>query len=129
MAYNVLIVDDSSVVRKSLIKTFGMTDLPIGNFYQAENGQVGLDLLRLHWIDIILLDINMPIMNGMEFMDNLVKDEHYSATPVVVFSTEGSKERIDELTKHGVRAYLRKPASPESLVETITSILGVTDHE
>lgn len=129
MAYNILIVDDSSVVRKVLIKAFGMTDIPVDNFYQAENGQVGLDLLKQNWVDIIFLDINMPVMNGMEFIAKLNSDEALKNTPVIVVSTEGSLERQDELLKFGVKAYLRKPVSPEKLVETITSVLGETKYE
>lgn len=128
MGYNVLIVDDSSIVRKVLIKTFGMTDIIVNNFFQAENGLVGLELLKANWIDIIFLDINMPVMNGMEFMRNLVADENLKNTPVVVVSTEGSKERKSELLESGVKAYLRKPVSPESLVETIKTILGAANN-
>ena len=128
MAYNVLIVDDSSIVRKVLIKTFGMTEIPIGNFFQAENGKVALDILRDNWIDVIFLDINMPVMNGMEFMKNLVEDESLKTTPVIVVSTEGSKERKEQLMESGVKAYLRKPTTPEDLVGTITSVLGESKH-
>mgnify|MGYP001451800920 CR=1 FL=1 len=124
MGYNVLIIDDSAIVRKVLMKTFGMTDIKINNFLQAENGQVGLDLLKSNWVDVIFLDINMPVMNGMEFMKNISSDPTHKEVPVVVVSTEGSKERQDELLSYGVKAYLRKPVTPEGLVETISHILG-----
>lgn len=129
MAYNVLIVDDSSVVRKVLIKTFGMTQIPINNFYQAENGKVGMDLLEQNWIDIIFLDINMPVMNGMEFMQNLKENHTHKDTPVIVVSTEGSKERKDELMQLGIKAYLRKPVTPEGLVEAINNTLGEAKND
>lgn len=129
MAYNVLIVDDSSIVRKVLMKTFSMTDIPVNNFYQAENGKVGLDMLKDNWIDVIFLDINMPVMNGMEFMKHVTGDDTLKNTPVIVVSTEGSSERQEELKNAGVKAYLRKPVTPESLVETINKILGATKHE
>lgn len=128
MAYNILIVDDSSIIRKVLIKTFGMTEIPVENFYQAENGKVGLDLLKEHWIDVVFLDINMPVMNGIEFMEHLRKDEKLKDTPVIVVSTEGSKERKDLFINSGVKAYLRKPVTPEDLVETIVSVLGSENH-
>ncbi len=129
MAYNILIVDDSSIVRKVLIKTFGMTDIKVNNFYQAENGKVGLDLLHSNWVDLVFLDINMPVMNGMEFMKNLRNDPTYKETPVIVVSTEGSQERRDELLSAGIKAYLRKPVTPKSLVEAITQILGESKNE
>lgn len=124
MSYSVLIVDDSIVVRKVLTKTFGMTDIPISNIFQAENGQVGLDILKSNSVDIIFLDINMPVMNGMQFMEELTNIPDLKSTPVIVVSTEGSKDRKEELLNYGVKAYLRKPVTPEDLVNTINSVLG-----
>ena len=124
MGYNVLIVDDSAIVRKVLMKTFGMTEIAVNNFYQAENGQVGLDVLRANWVDVIFLDINMPVMNGMEFIQRLRADPSVSETPVIVVSTEGSKERKEELERLGIKAYLRKPVTAETLVATVTDVFG-----
>lgn len=129
MAYNVLLVDDSSIIRKALRKTFSLTDLPVGNFYEAENGKVALDILSNNWIDIIFLDINMPVMNGMEFMREKVKLPSLEPIPVIVVSTEGSQERIDELKKEGVAQYLRKPVTPETLIEAINATLGEVKNE
>jgi two-component system chemotaxis response regulator CheY len=124
MAYNVLIVDDSAIVRKVLIKTFGLSGIEVNNFIQAGNGKEGLDALKANWVDVIFLDINMPVMNGMEFMKKLREDQAYKDTPVVVVSTEGSQERIEELQKAGIKSFLRKPVTPEHLVETIQTVLG-----
>ncbi len=124
MAFNVLIVDDSSIVRKVLLKCFGMTSIPVNSFHEAENGKVALETLAKHWIDIIFLDINMPVMDGVEFVERMRADERWKDTPVVVVSTEGSKERRELLLHNGVKAYLRKPVTPEVLVETIETILG-----
>ncbi len=129
MAYNVLIVDDSAIVRKVLIKTFGMTEVQVNDFYQAANGQEGLELLRANWVDLVFLDINMPVMNGMDFMKQLNADPDLARTPVVVVSTEGSQARIDELKAAGIKAFLRKPVTPEQLVEIISSVLGKEHHE
>lgn len=124
MAYNVLIVDDSSVVRKVLIKTFGLTKVKVNSFLEAANGREGLEFLRSNWVDVIFLDINMPVMNGMEFMQQLKAEPAMRDTPVIVVSTEGSKERIDELQRLGIHAFLRKPVTPEALAETINQVLG-----
>jgi two-component system chemotaxis response regulator CheY len=128
MAYNILVVDDSSLVRKVLRKTLSMTSVDVASFHEAENGKVGLEILKSNWVDLIFLDINMPVMNGIEFMQALHQDQVLKTIPVVVVSTEGSKERKEELEKLGIRAYLRKPATPEGLVETIESILGGEGH-
>jgi two-component system chemotaxis response regulator CheY len=129
MAYNVLIVDDSSVIRKTLIKAFGLTDIAVNHFYEAGNGKEGLEVLAQHWIDVIFLDINMPVMNGMEFMHCLRDNQAYKDTPIIVVSTEGSEERRSQLMQAGVKAYLRKPVTPEDLVQTILTVLGAEGEQ
>lgn len=129
MGYNVLIVDDSAIVRKVLIKAFGMTTIDVNSFHQAENGKVGLELLKETWIDLVFLDINMPVMTGLEFLKIVRSEPALSKTPVIIVSTEGSKERIEELGQLGISAYLRKPVTPENLVETVTQVLGRLNHE
>lgn len=124
MAYNILLVDDSAIVRKVLIKTFGMTDIAVNKFIQVENGRQGLDALQKEWVDLIFLDINMPEMNGIEFMRAMRANPEFANTPVIIVSTEGSKARKDELEELGIKAYLRKPVTPEVLVETVGRVIG-----
>lgn len=124
MAYNVLLIDDSNIVRKVLMKTFGMTGIPVGQFLEAENGKVALELLKQNWVDLVFLDINMPVMNGIDFMRAFTQEQDFKDIPVIVVSTEGSKERREELDNAGVKAYLRKPVAPEVLVETINAIMS-----
>lgn len=129
MAYNILLVDDSSIVRKVFLKALNLTDLAVNHVYEAENGKEGLKILEQQWIDVIFLDINMPVMNGVEFMVELRKNEAHRATPVIVVSTEGARERKAQLADLDVCAYLRKPVTPELLTETITQVLGTTSNE
>ena len=124
MSYNILIVDDSSIVRKVLIKTLGIAGVPVGDIYEAENGLVALEILESNWVDLIFLDINMPVMNGMEFMEHLRKSSDFDETPIIVVSTEGSKERKEELFDKNIKAYLRKPITPEELANKVNEILG-----
>lgn len=124
MAYNILLIDDSALVRKVLIKTFQMTEIKVNSFLEAANGKEGLEVLKTNWVDLIFLDINMPVMNGMEFMKNLRATPALANTPVIVVSTEGSKERIEELEKEGIKAFLRKPTTPEDLIKTIVNVMG-----
>lgn len=123
MAYNLLIVDDSAIVRKALKKSLSIANLDIGNIYEAMHGQDALEILKNNWIDLIFLDINMPVMNGMEFMHEMRSDELLKAIPVVIISTEGSQIRAEELKALGVSAQLHKPVRPETLNETIIGIL------
>lgn len=124
MSYNILIVDDSSIVRKQVKRTIGMAQIDIGSIWEAENGADALKILGDEWVDLVLLDINMPVMDGMEFMQRLSSDEDLKQTPVVILSTEGSAERLDALKSLGVRAQLRKPAQPIAIVNVIKDLLG-----
>lgn len=124
MSFNLLIVDDSAIVRSVLKKTIAITDLDIGTILEAGNGEEALEVLKSNWVDLIFLDINMPKMNGMEFMSRLRNDEKLESTPVIVVSTEGSKERKDELFGHDIKAYLRKPVTAEQLTQTVKQVLG-----
>lgn len=124
MAYNVLLVDDSSIVRKVLKKTFGLAGVDVGQIVEAENGRVALDKLKDNWIDVVFLDINMPVMNGMEFVREIRANEELKSMPIVVVSTEGAQDRIDELKNSGVKHYLRKPVTPEELAKTLKDVLG-----
>ena len=128
MGYNLLIVDDSSIIRKSLVKALSMADFEISHIYEANNGQEALDLLKREWVDLIFLDINMPVMNGVEFMRALRESETLKETPVLIISTEGSKLRYAELEELGIQGILRKPVRPEALTETVNGILGGGAH-
>lgn len=124
MAYKILLVDDSSIVRKMLLKTLQLSGIEVSGVFEAGNGKEGLDILNREWVDLVFLDINMPVMNGMEFMRELRRNNTIKDTPVVVVSTEGSKERRDELDDLEVKAFIRKPVTPEVLGETVSNILG-----
>ena len=123
MGYSILIVDDSSIVRRSLIKTLKLANVSIDAALEAGNGLEALNILSTNSVDIVFLDINMPVMNGMEFMERIRADEKYKSLAVVIISTEGSKERIDQLTDYQIKAYLRKPFSPERLAETFEIVM------
>jgi len=124
MTYNFLLVDDSKIVRKVLIRTLGMTDIAVGSLFEADNGAQGLEVLSSSKVDLVFLDINMPIMNGLEFMKKVAVDDRFRNTPVIVVSTEGSEERKAELDTLGIRAYLRKPVTPEELATTVKKVLA-----
>lgn len=124
MAYNILVVDDSDTVRAVIVKTLGLTGVDIGTIHQARDGQEALDLLKDEWVDLVFTDINMPVMTGIELVERMQADSMLETIPVVVVSTEGSKTRIDDLMRKGVRAYIRKPFTPEALKEVVDNVLG-----
>ncbi len=124
MTLNILIVDDSAVMRAMILKTMRMTDLPLGETYQAANGQEGLDVLNQHWIDLVVVDINMPVMGGEEMIDHMQENPDTKEIPIVVVSTEGSKTRIERLQHKGAK-FIHKPFSAEIIRDTVRDITGV----
>jgi len=124
MAYNILIVDDSKIVRKIVKKTLTIAGVNVGDIYEAGNGQEALDALEGHWVDIIFADINMPIMNGIEMVDKMAEKGILDTTPVVMVSTDKSVTRIAELKAKGVSAYLNKPFTPENIKDVVSDLLG-----
>ena len=124
MALNVLVVDDSETVRSVLAKTLELSGIDVGELYKAANGKEALDILKDHWIDLIFSDINMPIMGGVEMIQQMQQDDVLKAIPVIVVSTEGSMTRIEQLKAQGVRAYIRKPFTPELVRAVVGDIIG-----
>lgn len=125
MPLNVLIVDDSSVMRAMIIKTIRMSGLDLGDVYQAGNGKEGLDAARENWVDLVVADINMPVMNGEEMIDRMKADPELSVLPTIVISTEGSATRIQRLEKKGV-TFIHKPFTPEIIRDAIQDLTGIT---
>jgi two-component system chemotaxis response regulator CheY len=124
MALNILIVDDSVTVRAVIVKTLDMAGIETGMLHQAAEGGAALELLRTHWIDLVLADLNMPGMNGLELVASMKADESLADIPVLIVSTEGSRTRVDDLRRQGIAGFLRKPFTPESLKESIESALA-----
>lgn len=128
MSLNILIVDDSDIVRTMIGRTLRLAEIPLGTIHEAGDGQEALDILREHWVDLILADINMPVMDGMEMLARLKEDGVLKSIPVVVVSTDGSRSRADELEAMGVAAYVRKPFTPEAIRDVVLDCLGVPDE-
>lgn len=123
MAYNVLIVDDSVLIRSIVAKTLNLAGIDVGRHHYAANGKDALDRLEKHWIDIVFADINMPVMDGIQLIDAMRARDYLTDIPVVVISTEQSEERIQELWAKGVRDYLKKPFTPEQFKEVVAKYL------
>lgn len=128
MAFNVLVVDDSAVMRQMVVRTLKLSGLPLGSIYEAGNGEEGLFALQEEWIDLLLLDINMPVMNGEEMLRRIRATPETKDLAVIVVSTEGSETRLAALHDLGA-AIVRKPFAPETLRDTILRVTGVTDVE
>ena len=128
MALNILIVDDSSVMRAIIIKTLRLSQLPLGEVHEATNGQEALKVLDGNWIDLALVDINMPVMTGEEMIDRLRQNPETADLPVIVVSTEGSETRRQVLMEKGA-GFVHKPFTPETLRDAIVRTLGGLDEQ
>ena len=124
MALNILVVDDSPIMRKMVIKTLRLAGLPIGEVHEAGNGEEGLEELEANWIDMAFIDINMPVMNGEEMIIELRKKPEWAEMPIVVVSTEGSQTRIERIQEQGAK-FVHKPFSPEVVRKLIVEMTGV----
>jgi two-component system chemotaxis response regulator CheY len=129
MSFNILIVDDSKTIRSVIKKTLLIAGVPTGDLYEASNGREGLQIMKDNWVDLCFADINMPVMNGIEMIEKMLEDNMLEKLPVVIVSTEGSKTRIEELFRKGVRAYLRKPITPEIIRNVVKEVLGDYDEK
>lgn len=123
MPLNVLIVDDSAAMRSIIQKTLHLSGLDIDKIFHASNGAEALELLDEHWVDLALVDINMPVMDGETMIRHVRDNPDYSDLPIVVVSTESSETRITELRAKEVE-FIHKPFAPETLRETIYSVTG-----
>jgi len=124
MTLNILIVDDSVTVRAVIAKTLEVAGVAVNTLFQAANGKEALDILAEQWVDLIFSDINMPVMGGVEMIEKMNADDTLRAIPVIVVSTEGSATRIEQLKSKGVRAYIRKPFTPEMVRKVVDDITG-----
>jgi len=129
MSYSILIVDDSLPMRSVIKRTLKAAGYGKAEVLEAANGQEALDLMKNAWIDIILTDYNMPVMNGLAFIKAIKKDEVAKDIPVVIISTEGHESKIKEFMDCGAAGFITKPFTPEAIRDLIVNILGDTDYE
>jgi len=127
MAYSVLIVDDSPVMRSFIRRVLALSGFEVGECREAGNGDEALAQLSAHPVDVILTDINMPVMNGEELLRRLCADGVLKTIPAVVISTDATNERILRMIALGAEGYMAKPFTPETLREELERVLGDRD--
>lgn len=125
MNCNVLIVDDSPILRTAIRKVVRLAGIEDDRIHEAGNGREALDLLETVWVDLVLLDLNMPVMDGEQFAQEVRKNPDLADVAVVVGSTEGNLSRLQRMRDLGVVETLRKPFEPEDLHRLIGKVLGV----
>ena len=121
---DVLIVDDSAAIRKILMRVLAQTDLSIGDVFEAGDGVEALKMLEAKKVGLVLSDINMPNMDGIQFLTSVRSRPEWSSIPVIMITTEGSQAKVLEAVQLGAQGYVRKPFTAEQIKEKITSCLS-----
>ena len=127
MALNTLVVDDSAVMRAIIIKTLKLAELPLGNIWEAKNGEEGLRILQDNWVDLAMIDIHMPVMDGEEMLTKNRESDQYKNLPVIIVSSESDPATIEKMMKLGA-TFIHKPFTPEVLKEVIIEVTGVSNE-
>lgn len=123
---NILIVDDSKIVRRVLTNTvtrfFKKPEWKELNIYEAEDGNVAMEMMKKEKIDIMLLDWNMPNMTGEEVVKAVRANKEWNKTRIIMATTEGSKESVLKMIKKGTNGYMVKPFQEEAIFNTLENI-------
>ncbi len=119
-----LIVDDSSVMRKIVERSLRQAGIELEKVLEASNGSEALAVLHANTVDLILCDINMPVMDGLEFVRAAAGVESAKGVPIVMITTEGSESHVVQALTAGARGYIRKPFTPDQVKEHVLPVLG-----
>jgi two-component system chemotaxis response regulator CheY len=124
---NVVIVDDSAAIRKILRRVLLQTEIPIGTIHEAGDGQDAVRILKDNAVNLILSDINMPNMDGIELLRTVKSTSQWSHLPVLMITTEGGQAKVMEALQLGAAGYVRKPFTADQLKEKIIGVVGSTN--
>jgi two-component system chemotaxis response regulator CheY len=120
---DVLIVDDSAAIRKILQRVLRQTDLPLGEIKEAGDGTEAVEILKDRSFGLILSDINMPQMDGLQLLAKIKEMEHLKNVPVIMITTEGGQGKVMEAVQLGATGYVRKPFTAEQIKEKLAGII------
>lgn len=123
MPIDVLIVDDSAAIRKILQRVLRQTDIPVGDVLEAGDGAEALKVLDNRGVQLILSDINMPNMDGIELLTRLKANDKWKSVPIVMVTTEGGQAKVIEAVQLGAAGYVRKPFTAEQIKEKLAGLV------
>ncbi len=124
MRGTLMIVDDSAMMRKIVLRALTLGGLEFETVLEAGDGSEALNLLRTNPVELILCDINMPVMNGLELLRTLRTENVAAGVPVVMVTTESSIEHVKEAVALGASGYIRKPFTPDQVKQKVLALLG-----
>jgi two-component system, chemotaxis family, chemotaxis protein CheY len=123
MESHILVVDDSAAIRKILQRVLRQTGMVIADIYEAGDGQEALELLKAKTVSLVLSEINMPKMDGLQMLAALKNSPELRNIPVVMITTEGGEAKVAEAVKLGAAGYVRKPFTADQIKEKLAGIL------
>ena len=123
MESDVLVVDDSAAIRKILQRVLRQTGMAIRTIHEAGDGQEALEVLKAQKVNLVLTDINMPKMDGLQLLGAMKSAGEWRAIPVVMITTEGGETKVGEAVKLGAAGYVRKPFTADQIKEKLVGIL------
>jgi two-component system chemotaxis response regulator CheY len=121
---DVLIVDDSTAIRKILHRVLRQMDLPLGAIYEAGDGREAVDILKSHQIGLVLSDMNMPHMDGLQLLIHIKEMAHMKEVPIIMITTEGRQGKVMEAVRLGATGYVRKPFTADQIKEKVIVVLN-----
>ncbi|MCH8558164.1 MAG: response regulator [Balneolia bacterium] len=124
MNLNVLIVEDEQITRSIIKQILLDSNLDIGDILEAENGREGLDVLNSQKIDLLLVDIYMPVMDGLEMLEHVMSRPDLKDIPVIVVSTENDDKRVDAIIRKGL-GFVHKPFTKVLLKKELAKLGGI----
>jgi len=125
MAKTLMIVDDSATMRKIIMRTVRMADLKFDRTEEAGNGAEAIEKLKSAPVDIVLCDVNMPEMGGLEMVKKIRAElESCADTKIIMVSTESSQELIDGVISDGANGFITKPFTPEKFQEKLSPFMN-----
>jgi two-component system chemotaxis response regulator CheY len=123
MPPNVLIVDDSAAIRKILQRVLRQAEVPLGSLYEAGDGVQALEAMKNNSIDLVLSDINMPNMDGLQLLAQIRANPQWHGVRVLMITTEGNQARVMEAVGLGAAGYVRKPFTADQIKEKVLSLM------
>jgi two-component system, chemotaxis family, chemotaxis protein CheY len=119
MKLNVLLVDDSAVIRKMLKRVLAESNLPFDKVLEAGDGQQALTALGSDTVHLVLCDVNMPVMDGLEFLQTMRQNPAWQSLPVLMVTTEGGQAAVLRAAELGAKGYIRKPFTTEEVKDKL----------
>jgi two-component system chemotaxis response regulator CheY len=121
--YSVLVVEDSPAMRQLI--AFALSKIPGMRVVEAQDGLDGLSKLSAGKFDLVVIDINMPVMDGLKLTDMVRKDETHKETPILIITTQANEEDRRRAEELGVNLYLTKPVQAQQVVDAVKELLKI----